>query len=450
MRLMRPTLFTRLLLGFCLANLLVLALGGYLARRFIDYTTAVDIDWPALAQQAEAAYEGGGAAALIAWSKAQRHDGIDATLFEQGRPLAPVRLSRRMLEQLPDLLAHESDVVIQRRHGLTVAVQGVTAPDGQMRQLLGLSRSRTRLRPKARVQIFFAVQLVLALLFIGLVGGWLARSVARPVAALRVATRRMAAGELSTRLGAQGRLAHDELAQLAGDFDAMAERIEALVAHDRAVLQDLSHELRSPLARLQLILDLAQRSTDATRAAAYFQQAEEEISRLDRMLGDMLALSRLEGGLPGMQREWVELSDLACDCMEHHRLAANERQLELLMTSSAPARVCGHAVLLERALDNLLANAIKFSPVGGRVELSVSAGGGMADLRMRDHGPGVPEEELTLLLRPFFRGSNAQQAQGHGLGLSIVHRVVQAHRGQLDIRNANGGGLEVQLLLPLS
>ena len=450
MKAIRTTLFTRLLLGFCLANLLVLALGGYLARRFIDYTSAVDIDWTALAQQAEAAYEHGGAPALTAWSGQQRHDGIDATLFQQGKPLGPIRLGRRTREQLPDWLTNERNVVMQRGHGLTIAVQEVTGSDGQTRQLLALSRSRSRLPPQRRVQIFFAVQLGLALLFIGLVGGWLARSVAKPVAALRVATRRMAAGDLSTRVGARPGRTHDELAQLADDFDAMAERIEALVAHDRGVLQDLSHELRSPLARLQLILDLARSSADAAQANMYFQQAEDEVTRLDQLVGDMLALSRLEGGLPGDARDTIDAGDLLRGCVARARLAADARKIALqLAPIAADLPISGHALLLERSVDNVLTNAIKFSPEGASIELALRSVGSGVELHIRDHGPGVPEAELPLLFRPFYRGSNAPRAEGHGLGLAFVQRVLKAHGGSVTLANAEGGGLDVHLQLPM-
>jgi signal transduction histidine kinase len=245
-------------------------------------------------------------------------------------------------------------------------------------------------------------------------------------------------------------MAHDELAQLAFDFDAMAERIEALVAHDRGVLQDLSHELRSPLARLHLILDLAQRSTTKVEAEGYFRQAEQEISRLDRITGEMLALSRLEGGLPGMSREHLEFVDLVRDCMEQSELEADARHVQMQLTYKDPVAVLGSSMLLERAVDNLIANAIKFSPEGGSIVLSVRATQDTAELTIRDHGPGVPEAELTSLFRPFFRGSNAVRADGHGLGLAIVKRVMQVHGGDIHAQNAEGGGLEVRLQLPLA
>ena len=447
----KSSLYWRLLVWFCVANLLVLVLGGFLTRRFIEYTTAVEIDWSALAQSADAAYEQGGEAGLADWSGRQRHDGVQATLFQDGQPLHPIRLPPSIWRSLPAMLAADRDVVLRPWHGLGVyvAVQPVTGADGQLRQLVAISRSHTRLRPQTREKILLGVQLVLSLLFIGLVGWWVARSVAKPVQALRDATRRMAAGELSARVNRPGGARRDELAQLASDFDAMAERIEALVTHDRRVLQDLSHELRSPLARLHLILDLAQRSADPAEAARYFQQAEQEIVRLDRMAGEMLALSRLEGGLPGMQRERVDLSALARECVDRAGLEAEARHVCLRLETDATAVVSGSAMLLERALDNLMANAIKFSQEGGEIELGVRTEAKHAVLSVRDHGPGVPAGELASLFRPFFRGSNAARADGHGLGLAIVQRVAKVHGGRVDASNAEGGGLEVRLELPL-
>ena len=446
----KTSLYWRLLVWFCVANLLVLVLGGLLAQRFIAYSTAVEINWEALAQEADLAYESGGQSTLAAWVAQQRQQGVDATLFENGKPLSEMHLYPRLRNQLPEWLAAGHSVVMEPHPGFYVAIQPVTGKDGHPRQLLAISHSHQHLRPHTRENILLAFQLVLSLLFIGLVGWWVARSVARPVEALRLATRRIAGGELSTRVGVQRGMAHDELAQLASDFDTMAERIEALVAHDRGVLRDLSHELRSPLARLHLILDLARRSNAPADAAPYFEQAEQEIARLDRMLGDMLALSRMEAALPGMERETVELADVVHGCVEQSRLGADSRAVELRLTSVDSALVSGSATLLERALQNLLANAIKFSPSGGVVEMRLRIDERFAEITLRDHGPGVPEAELDLLFRAFFRGSNAGRADGHGLGLAIVQRVVQVHGGSIDARNADGGGLLVRLRLPLT
>lgn len=448
----KSSLYWRVLLSFCAVNLVVLVAGGFLAQRFIEYTTAVEIDWNALAQSADQAYEQGGRAGLDAWAARQRHEGVEATLFENGQPLHPIRLPPSIWRSLPAMLAADRGIVLRPWHNLRVyvAVQPVTGADGQLRQLVAFSRSHTRLRPQTREMILLGVQLVLSLLFIGLVGWWVARSVARPVQALRATARRMAAGDLSARVDHRGGAPHDELAQLAGDFDAMAERIEALVAHDRRVLQDLSHELRSPLARLQLIIDLAQRGDDPDEAARYFAQAEQEIARLDRMAGEMLALSRLEGGLPGMEREPVDVAELLRDCAVRARLEADQRGIRLRLDAPTPAVVSGSAILLERALDNLVSNAIKFSPEGGEIVLGAHVEAGWVRLSVGDQGPGVPPDELASLFQPFFRGSNAPRADGHGLGLAIVQRVAKVHGGAVHASNAADGGLEVRLELPLA
>jgi signal transduction histidine kinase len=448
---LRSSLYWRLLLGFCLANLVVLFVGGALAQRFIEYSTAVEIDWPALAQDARDAYQTGGEAGLQTWVQQQRHEGIEATLFENGRPLSPMRLYGPIQRDLPSLLGAGHDLLMQPRPGMYLAVQAVAGDDGRSYQLVALSRSHTRLRQHTRQRIELTVQALLSLLLVGAIGWWIARSVARPVAALRAATQRMAAGELSTRVGWRGSSRRDELAQLAGDFDAMAERIEALVAHDRGVLQDLSHELRSPLARLQLILDFAERSTSPAEAAGYFRQAEQEIARLDRLTGEMLALSRLEGGLPGMQAESVDLAELLRDAAARATLEAAARHIQLDVQVDAEARVTGNAQLLERAIDNVLGNAIKFGTPGTTVQLTLDrVAGHHVELTVRDHGPGVPQAELAMLFRPFFRGSNATHADGLGLGLGIVQRVVQVHGGRVRAVNAEGGGLAVTLRLPLA
>ncbi|WP_329743030.1 ATP-binding protein [Dyella sp. A6] len=448
----KSSLYWRVLLSFCAVNLVVLIAGGYLAQRFIAYTTAVEIDWSALATSADQAYEQGGHAGLDQWVLRQRHEGVEATLFENGRPLHPIRLPPSIWRSLPAMLAADRGIVFRPWHNLRlyVSVQPVTGTDGQLRQLVAISRSHTRLRPHTRAIILFGVQLLLSLLFIGLVGWWVARSVARPVQALRATARRMAAGDLSARVNHRDPTRRDELAQLAGDFDAMAERIEALVAHDRRVLQDLSHELRSPLARLQLIIDLAQRSNSPDEAARYFRQGEQEIVRLDRMAGEMLALSRLEGGLPGMEREPVDVAELFRDCVARAQLEAGERDIQLRLEAPESAVVSGSALLLERALDNLVSNAIKFSPDGGVIELAAHCGAAQVMLSVRDHGPGVPAKELEALFRPFFRGSNAARADGHGLGLAIVQRVARVHGGNVHAENADDGGLDVRLDLPLA
>jgi signal transduction histidine kinase len=445
---LRSPLFWRLLISVCIANLLVLLLGGLLTRSFIVYSAQRDVDWPALAQAADDAYEADGVDGLDTWVRQQRARGVDATLYENGAPLRDIRMPPSIRHMVPDWLSSGRDIALNPWPGLHIAVQNVTGRDGHVRQLVGVSSSRTRIPPRTREKILFGVQLGLSLLMIGMIGWWVARSVSRPVEAMRTATREMAAGEFATRVEQRWSGKRDELGQLARDFNGMAERIEYLVAHDRGVLQDLSHELRSPLARLHLILDLAQHSANADEAAEHFRRAEQEIERMDRMTAEMLALSRLEGDLPGMVREAVDLTALVRDRVAAAHIDAEVRGIALQTSDEGALSVQGSSILLERALDNVIANAIKFSPPNGVVRIEVSRLRQEASVQVCDQGPGVPEQELDLLFRPFFRGTNAAQASGHGLGLAIVQRVMRAHGGDVSARNRDTGGLQVTMRLP--
>jgi two-component system, OmpR family, sensor kinase len=162
----------------------------------------------------------------------------------------------------------------------------------------------------------------------------------------------------------------------------------------------------------------------------------------------MLALSRLEGGLPGMERDSVDLAELAKERLDAARIEAETRGIQLHMISAGPVIVHGSGILLERALDNVIANAVKFSPVDSSVDVTVDNQQSEARVRVRDHGPGVPPDELGLVFRPFYRGTNAVHASGHGLGLAIVQRVMQVHDGAVTARNGEDGGLEVTMRLP--
>jgi len=445
---LKSPLFWRLLVSFCAVNLLVFVLGGTLTHRFIEYTSQRDVDWSALAQQAEQAYDSGGVAALQGWTNEQYRHGIHATLYAEGKELQPLRLPPPVRRMLPQWLDSGRDALVQPWPGAYVSIQQLAGADGKPHQFVGFALVHERVPERTRMAIFLAVQLLMSLLLIGAVGWWVARSVAQPVEALRDAARRMAVGELSARVDPRWSR-NDELGQLARDFNGMAERIEALVTHDRGVLQDLSHELRSPLARLQVILELAHHAADRDEADTHFRQAEREIARLDRMTGEMLTLSRLKGDLPGMEREPVELAVLLEECVATLQMQADGRDVSLQLTHGSAPMVAGSAVLLRRAIENLISNAIKFSPYGSHVRVELRAQEGHAVVEVRDHGPGVATGELPLLFRPFFRGSNARLAEGHGLGLTLVQRVARAHGGEVDAENAEGGGLRVTLRLPL-
>ncbi len=436
-------LYLRLLTWFCVANLVTLLVSVFVTERVVRLVAGAEPDWTQMADDANRAWIDDGQNGLLRWIDERRRQGVDATLFEDGRNLSGRRPPMPRL--LPELLSGDH-VDFRPRPDQLVVGRRVVGADGVARHLVALRRPHP---PPPRIEEVLAVQIGLSVLVIGIVGWWLARSIARPVAAVREAAGRFAGGDLTARVAQRWTGAEDEIGVLARDFDRMAERIELLVTRERGVLQDVSHELRSPLARLHLLLDLAQRSR-GDEAATHFTRAEQEIARLDRLIGEALSLSRLEGDLPGAERSPVDLSALIAGRVEQWSLQAGERRIALVIVQTVPVTLLASEDLLARAVDNLLANAIKFSEDGGVVELRLVQQAQLANLSVRDHGPGVPESEIAELFRPFFRGSNAARAPGHGLGLAIVQRVVQAHRGSVEAGNVEGGGLCVTLNLPIT
>ncbi len=437
-------LYRRLLLWFCLANVITLLVSVALTERVARYAYGGELDWPALAQSADASYIKGGRQALEEWLGTMRHEErMQGGLYENGNSLLDSQVPPPLMHHLPQLLGSDS-IVLRPVPDLLLVGQKVVGSDGVPRQLVLVRVPHTA---HARLELLLTVQIGLSLLVIGIVGWWVARSIARPVAALQQVAHRMASGDLSARVGGDYSKARDELGLLAREFDHMAARIEALVAHERGVLQDVSHELRSPLARLQLILELA-RQESGGGGAQHFSRAEHEVARLDLLIGELLALSRMEADLPGMTREPVDLAALAGECLAEARLDADAHGVRLLLEAPEPLETSGNPQLLARALDNLLSNGIKFG-AGGELRLRLARNGERAELSVRDHGPGVPEAEMQKLFRPFFRGANAARAEGHGLGLAIVERIARAHGGAVSAANAEGGGLRLTLSLPL-
>jgi two-component system sensor histidine kinase CpxA len=277
----------------------------------------------------------------------------------------------------------------------------------------------------------------------------LARYLSDPIGHLRSATRSIATGNLSVSVSSLMGRRRDELALLALDFDRMAERLRTLLASQRELLRDVSHELRSPLARLQIALGLARRPQ--ANLGRELDRIEQEAARLEELIGEILSLSRLDDPARALQAEPVDLGELLETLADNARIEADARAIRLRLDPVPPLEVEGDRELLFRALENVLRNAVRFSPDGGMVALTVVAADAEALLRIRDHGPGVPAESLARIFEPFVSASPARnrESSGHGIGLAITARVVALHRGRVAARNAEGGGLEVEIALPL-
>ncbi|MCF7769816.1 sensor histidine kinase [Achromobacter pulmonis] len=274
----------------------------------------------------------------------------------------------------------------------------------------------------------------------------LTRQVAAPLDQLRRAARALAAGRLDTRTPDALSLRKDELGLLARDFDAMASRLQALVDTREQLLRNIAHELRSPLARLRLGVELARRKDE--RQDVQLDRMERECERLDTLVGSTLRLARM-GALPH-PTEALDLTDVVEDVVQDARFEAGERHIAIHWNRPAPLRVAADRDGLASAIENVLRNALRFAPAGGTIQVRLLADADEACLEIEDNGPGVAEKELAYLFEPFYQGSSASGARagGAGLGLSIARAAVAAHRGRISARNGTPHGLSVRIELP--
>ncbi|MEO8371508.1 MAG: ATP-binding protein [Candidatus Solibacter sp.] len=273
---------------------------------------------------------------------------------------------------------------------------------------------------------------------------WLALYLTRPVRKLQKAVERFGRGDLSARAQSVRR---DELGQLARTFDQMAERMETLLAAERRLLLDISHELRSPLARLGVAIELA-RSGDDTDAA--LNRIQKESDRLNSLVSQLLQVTRAEGDPASLHRDPVRLDQLVQQLVDDSRIEAEAHGCRVQYQSAEPVTIAGDPELLRRAVENALRNAIRYAPRDTAVDVALIRQSTTATVEIRDCGPGVPENALPRIFDPFYRVETDRNrvSGGIGLGLSIARRAVELHKGRIRAENANPG-LRIALEFPV-
>jgi two-component system sensor histidine kinase CpxA len=297
--------------------------------------------------------------------------------------------------------------------------------------------------------------LIIGFITSGLVCYFLSWYLTKPIVRLRTAARQLAAGDLTARTGAPASSRRDEVSGLMRDFDAMAERLETLLKAQSRLLNDISHELRSPLARLNVALGLARQRANVD-SSEMLDRIELEASRLNEMIGRILTLARLEDGEQMVPQTPVPLDDLVASVTDDAEFEAQARHCHV--KTSIPEgdwQVRGNASLLHSAVENVVRNAIRYTQEGTSVEIALTReaknGSTQAVLRVCDSGPGVPGNALQKLFEPFYRLDDARERQtgGVGLGLAITERAVRFHGGKVTAANRKEGGLVVEIRLPL-
>lgn len=282
-----------------------------------------------------------------------------------------------------------------------------------------------------------------SMLFSALLAGYLSR----PIRTLRQGFDSVADGNLDTRVGQRMGRRSDELADLGEHFDNTINRLQQLIQSQQRLLHDVSHELRSPLARIQAAIGLTQQKPG--RSDEMMQRIERESVRLDLLVGEILALSRMDDAQSVATNELVDLDDLIADIAADARLEGTSRQINVTVTGTG-GHLAADAGLLHRALDNLVRNAVKYTADNTSVSIDIHRSNAQVTIGIQDQGPGIEQQELDAMTEPFVRGkAGINQPDGFGLGLAIAQRAINLHQGKLSLQSGNHGGLLATVTLPI-
>lgn len=329
------------------------------------------------------------------------------------------------------------------RGKLKHSVQRVSAPSGEAYVLFLPAASADAGPPRMPPP---GIQIAIALLASLLFSAVFATYLSRPIRHLRQISNRLAEGDLNARVSPLIGCRNDELSDLGKDFDFMATHLQTLLNSQRQLLHDVSHELRSPVARMRLAVGIAQQQPD--KVAMALGRIEREAERLDELLGQILTLARLESGLSNDGKEKVSIDELLEEIIQDVSFEAQASGRTIEYRADIKAEVEGQRELLRRAFENVIRNAIKYTADASAVEIRLTGESHKPTIRIRDHGPGIPEEELGKVFQPFYRlpaEKDKSQASGYGLGLAIAQRALHKHAGTLELSNAPGGGLLVRI-----
>lgn len=446
------TLFGKLFAGFCVVILLTAA-GVWMVAYSAQSQQNEDIgriEWRFIAHKsvdsAVGIYEVAGKEGLISWLRNERlnTNPIVFVLNSNGSEISGRKIPEKAFESLeairrlsdrqdgpPDKRLPVRTVEIDNEPCEFFAVRTVAFP--------------VRLIPPELHRFPIALTLSLAAFFTLLASWLLARLYTRSLHTLDSAMRRFADGALDTRTSAELSNGEAEVANLARVFDGMADKIESLITRQRRLFHDVSHEIRSPLARIEVALELARREPERTQNS--LERIEKEVGNINALVESLLTYARLENSA-NMTKSPVGLADILDGVADDLGFEAQQKNVTVKTVLEGDPVINADGNLLARALDNIARNSLRHAPAQSQITLSLSSDAESFIIRCRDTGPGMPEEELANMFAPFVRGANVRTGTGFGLGLAIAKRSVTAHGGSILARNIKPHGLETEIRLP--
>ncbi len=421
-----------------LANIYItkeIAFSEFKSEHFKEKTNALGLEAVEL-------YESEGLKALRKWYRqVYRKEGLRVSLLdEQLNAIGKRESVKEDSESEYKLFSSPSDL---HKHLLNLADQEITSISGNT-YLFRILPSPA-LRAKFNPDTLHLYRFLSSFLIIFLGSLWLYRSIATPLKILHEASSKLSVGDFSVRTKPAIGSRKDELGQLACAFDQMAIKIEALLTNQKQLFRDISHEIRTPLTRQKLALELAK---DSPNPLEYLTQIERQNSHIDTLVNNLLTFMRLED-TPITEYETVDLNNMLDDLINEAELDAQSKKLDIKKQLEQNSLVQCNYILLLRAFENILMNAIKYSPDGSQILVKTWRTNGKVCASISDQGFGIPEEDLENILKPFYRAdqSRNQQSGGYGLGLAITEKIIKQHHGSLIIKNLTPHGLEVTIEL---
>jgi two-component system, OmpR family, sensor histidine kinase CpxA len=450
-----PRLFVKIFLSFWLT---VVVIGISLVFAFMLQPTNVPSKWHAsladttrfFGTAAVRAFERGGAPAAVDYIHALSEDAhIHGCIFDaSGNALAGESCAE--LSGLAARVVHGDPSAQDMRRGLTRIAVFVTGPDGRTfiyaSELLSGPGAAFGMSPEVvllRAGVAFIVS--------GLVCYFLTRYLTTPILRLRAVAQLISAGQLGMRAEAKLELRRDEFGDLVRDFNLMASKSENLISSQRQLLYDVSHELRSPLARMNVALDLLHRRVGEDSALRHM---ETDLKRLNEMITRLLTVAKLDAANALQSQVRVNLTELVSSIAVDAEFEAQEKGNRVVVFHEADLVVLGDPNLLRSAVENVLRNAMRYTKPGTAVEVALqttqATGSSEAVIVVRDHGTGVPIDELANIFKPFYRVTDGQASEsiGAGLGLAITERIVKLHEGRIRAINEPDGGLRIEMVFP--
>lgn len=481
----RINLFIKIYLGFWLTIVITVGAFVYLDRLMTTepmirhWQNTVDKTVSFYAGEAAAIYDRDGADALKNYfQRLEKATRIKAYLFKERGLEITGQTIREDIKQQASLAFQKSAPHYIRTEDSGIATEKVSSPKGHTYLFVaaiphpgppgfapgppppGISSERPPVPPLSfppprppphglPPNIF--IQFIVGLLISGMICYLLARYLTAPIFKLSSAAKQLADGNLSVRVGPTLGNRRDELSSLANDFDGMAERMEILLTSQCNLLRDVSHELRSPLARLNVAMELC-RQHAGNQAQKHFDRMALETQRLNDLIGQILTYNKMNAQAIELPKTKIDLAGLIEEIVADANYETNNTRAGIRVNE--PVIVEGNYDLLRRAIENIIRNALYHTPEGSIVEIYSEAesieGQSTAHITVRDHGRGLPEDALPLIFNPFYKITDGDEHKsGAGLGLTISEAAIRLHHGTIKAGNAADNGLIIEIFLPL-